>query len=361
MRPWVSRGSTFSAPKPPDRVKPAQPTNFNGVPMREPGRGKTYRSYSSYLFGVFMTALIPLLDAVMANDIARQADSARFAAVAGTITHSEVFQYRSNDGDVFTGADIRYRYAVNGRSFEGDTLRYSTAAFHSSERGWAERAVRKYPVGASVTVYYDPHDPAQSLLQPGFGGTELYLIMFMMVFNAAMVASWVFGGTALWRRWRGLPPQLPPVLRRADATRLRFAPHAGSLGALAGISGASFVGIMVQPLDASLADMQTAWALVLGAGAVLGALRWLERKSGAFDLIIREATVTLPDRFFRWRRPTLNRSTIAGVNVKPGWFFFMPAQVRIACTNGRTEILTAWHDADAAAALARQVAEQLDL
>jgi hypothetical protein len=305
------------------------------------------------------TVVVPILDAVMAYNIARQVHAAAFAQAPGTITHSEMGWYTDKDGDTFVAADIRYRYTVDGRAFEGDRLRFSTANFHTSETGWAERAVRRYPVGAAVSVHYDPRDPAQSLLQPGFGGTELFLIMFMTLFNAWAVGTWVAVGPSLWRRWRRLPPDLPPQFRDGDTTRVRFARHAGTFAALTGLGMGSAIGIGVLPLDASLAGMQAAWAMVAAGAAVLGLWYWRERRAGTFDLVIRKDAVTLPERFARPWRTTVARTAIAGVAVKPTWRGIFGNRVDLQLTEGRTRTIVAWYDEDAANALAAALNDAL--
>lgn len=311
------------------------------------------------VMGIVSTLVVPVLDGAIGYDIACQIDSSRFVAAPGKITHSEVVWWRDNDGDVVSDADIRYRYEVGGQTFEGDTDRYSTSHFHTSESGWAERAVRSHPVGASITVYYDPRDKAQSLLQPGFGGTELFLIMFMTPFNAVMLTTWLIGGPSLWRRLRGLPPRLPALLHDGAATRMRLAQNAGAVGALAGLGGASFVGILVQSVDARFGSMQTAWAAALTIAAIIGLWLWREQSSGAFDLIIREDTVTLPERLGRWPRATIERSAITGVTVKPGWRGLFANQIGLQCRDGRREKVAAWYDEAAANALAAQLNDAL--
>lgn len=303
--------------------------------------------------------VLPLLDAVMAYNIARQVEAAAFPQAPGTITHSEMGWYTDKDGDTFVAADIRYRYTVGARTFDGDRLRFSTANFHTSETGWAERAVRRYPVGAAVGVYYDPRDPAQSLLQPGFGGTELHLIMFMTLFNAWAAGTWVAAVPPLWRRWRKHPPYTPPQFRDGDTTRLRFARNAGTFAALTGLGLGAAIGIGVQPLDASLADMQAAWGAVAAGAAVLGLWYWRERRAGTFDLVIGKKTVILPERFARPWRTTVARTAIAGVAVKPTWRGIFGSRVELQLTDGRTRSIVAWYDEDAANALAAALNEAL--
>lgn len=314
-----------------------------------------------YLFGILWSLVVVLLDVLVGYDIARQTDSSRYVATTGTITHSEVVWWQDSDGDVFSDADIRYRYDVAGRTFVGNTYRYSTAHFHTSDSGWAERAVRSHRVGASVTVYLDPRDTARSLLKPDFGGSELYLIMFMAPFNAVMLTIWLVDGPWLWRRLRGVPQKLPAMFQDGATMRMRLVQNAGVVAALASLGAASFIGIFVKSVDASFASMQITWAVMLTVAALLGFWLWREQSGGAFDLIIGNNTVTLPERFGRWRRAMIERSAITSVTVKPGWRGLFANQIRIQCRDGRSEKIAAWYDEEAASALATQLNETLGI
>lgn len=57
---------------------------------------------------------------------------------------------------------IRFRYEVNGRSYESTTLSLGGKTFGG--RGDMSAYVSKYPRGATVEVYYDPADPSVAIL-----------------------------------------------------------------------------------------------------------------------------------------------------------------------------------------------------
>jgi hypothetical protein len=60
---------------------------------------------------------------------------------------------------------VLYEYDVNGQSYQNDHVRASDKLW----RGYASReaydTVDRYPVGATVTVYYNSADPQQSALE----------------------------------------------------------------------------------------------------------------------------------------------------------------------------------------------------
>lgn len=57
--------------------------------------------------------------------------------------------------------DITYRYEVKGRSYAGAQTNIRKV---SRERDTVERVLARYPVGATVTVHYNPDDPAEAML-----------------------------------------------------------------------------------------------------------------------------------------------------------------------------------------------------
>jgi hypothetical protein len=59
---------------------------------------------------------------------------------------------------------VSYRYSVQGTDYTGKRIR---AVSSYTSRGKAESELARYPSGATVTVYYDPADPASSVLVPG--------------------------------------------------------------------------------------------------------------------------------------------------------------------------------------------------
>ena len=62
---------------------------------------------------------------------------------------------------------IKYQYTVEGVTYTGD--RVSFGRIPSTAEG-VGIVLMQYPVGASVTVWYDPDDPDRAVLEPGASG-----------------------------------------------------------------------------------------------------------------------------------------------------------------------------------------------
>jgi hypothetical protein len=102
---------------------------------------------------------------------------------------------------------VRFLYEVDGRKYESD--RVSTGSSSASVRD-----VPNYPMGARVTVYYDPADPELAVLEPGLRWES---------FIAAMMGLVIFG---VWivlvgnNSWKSFEPWLTArALQQDDRSR----------------------------------------------------------------------------------------------------------------------------------------------
>lgn len=93
--------------------------------------------------------------------------STEWPTVTGTVTSSRV-QTTSRDGRNEYMPRVQYSYGVEGRSFTG--TRITASDEYQKNRGSAEDILVRYPSGASVAVFYDPQDPANSVLAQGMPG-----------------------------------------------------------------------------------------------------------------------------------------------------------------------------------------------
>ena len=85
-----------------------------------------------------------------------------WTTTTGTVTYSSAHESRR-----YRSVDIRYRYAVDGREYEGDRFRYGyTTAMGRLTSIEVSAAQAAYPVGSHPRVYVDPRQPARSVLEP---------------------------------------------------------------------------------------------------------------------------------------------------------------------------------------------------
>jgi hypothetical protein len=101
--------------------------------------------------------------------------SAKWPAVPGTITTStvieELIEDRSDNNDKIIRkihrfqVDLRYAYRVNQRDFVGTNVNWGWTPVYGL-RELAEKAASQYTQGRPVTVYYDPEQPGNAVLEP---------------------------------------------------------------------------------------------------------------------------------------------------------------------------------------------------
>ncbi len=60
---------------------------------------------------------------------------------------------------------VVYQYEVNGQRYQSQRIKAGEQFINVRVIGQAETTVNRYPIGATVTVYYDPKNPAESVLE----------------------------------------------------------------------------------------------------------------------------------------------------------------------------------------------------
>jgi hypothetical protein len=124
--------------------------------------------------------------------------SASWPTSPGMITRSEVTHSTDADGADSYQPKVTYEYLANNVEYESYTIKFGENSY--SSRGRAEDIAATYPVGRQVTVYYDPGDPGNSVLEPGVTGGSYIVLGIGVLF---VVISLVVGPLSLLFRHRG--------------------------------------------------------------------------------------------------------------------------------------------------------------
>ena len=90
---------------------------------------------------------------------------------AGTYSKEDTTRLTNEGSMELYLPEVRYRYAVKGRSFEGDTI--VVGSFSPMQHDEALDIVRPYRDGMKVRVRHDPSDPAHAVLQAGIAWTSV--------------------------------------------------------------------------------------------------------------------------------------------------------------------------------------------
>jgi hypothetical protein len=137
-------------------------------------------------FAVF--AALALLGGVFTLSEALYAHaSEHWPRTLGSIVTSRVSVEYDGDGPIYD-ADIRYRYVVDGHEYTCDRVRFG-GFWSFSWRRAADTFTERFPVGAPVTVAYDPAQPSRGVLEPGRAGQAYLKVLLFAVFAAASLAA----------------------------------------------------------------------------------------------------------------------------------------------------------------------------
>ncbi len=144
-------------------------------------------------FSVF--AAMGLIAVVIGYGVYAEDENAKtWPTTSGTITDNFISSDWTSDSHGSGGhysyyPNVVYIYQVGGTSYTG--YRISVMSSGSSDSSYAQSVLDYYYVGASVTVHYDPNDPARSLLELG-GAADYVFLIVGLVFTSIGV-----GGMAL--------------------------------------------------------------------------------------------------------------------------------------------------------------------
>lgn len=91
-------------------------------------------------------------------------DAQSWPSTAGTVLMSSVeWGHGSRRGSSYPV--VVYHYAVSGKSYQSQTIKAGEQFLSVRVMGTAQATVARYSIGANVTVYYNPANPAESALE----------------------------------------------------------------------------------------------------------------------------------------------------------------------------------------------------
>ena len=111
----------------------------------------------------------------------RQAEASQaWPSTSGRVVKTWVQETIERDDDGFTEykytPHIQYEYSAGGARYTGERLNFGFTSVYG-EMGPAEEALDLYPMGSQVTVYYNPEQPQDAVLDREMqGGVLGYVI-----------------------------------------------------------------------------------------------------------------------------------------------------------------------------------------
>lgn len=134
------------------------------------------KSFTGLFGGLFFLifGLIILIFAIQTSIVSIESED--WPTAEGIITSSMIDSYEERDTS--TGDDdfpptyttyyepkITYSYSVNGAEYSSDKISFSRTRFVIQSD--AQEVIEKYSTGTNVTVYYNPDNPSEAVLEPG--------------------------------------------------------------------------------------------------------------------------------------------------------------------------------------------------
>jgi len=121
--------------------------------------------------------------------------SRSWAAVPGIVGCADVVAACGGTGTRIYEAKIEYDYEVGGASYRSQTICVG-GELNTSFRDRAESRCAKYPVGAKVTVFYDPSEPGLACLEQRREGAWLGYVAgnAFALFGLLSIAGFFHGG-----------------------------------------------------------------------------------------------------------------------------------------------------------------------
>lgn len=137
------------------------------------------------LFPLLFLVVGLILLVIGARQLYQGEQSKAWPTVQGKIAVAELGKRVDRDSDNSTvsttySADISYDYIVDDVAYVNGDLHFGSVS--SSDPSSARRLLQRYPVGKVVTVYYNPAQPQQAVLEPGIAGVTWILPVIGLIF-----------------------------------------------------------------------------------------------------------------------------------------------------------------------------------
>lgn len=168
-----------------------------------PDSWKERLPFANSTFGVVALIFLPMavmLAALILNGFLKVRQARGWAQAQGRITRSRMASRSPPAGNEIGRTenvpDVTYSFSVRGRNYQGNRV-----SLGNISGPFADEALKRYPVGATVTVYYDPADPDSNVLErdapkgivKGCGG----VIAFFGVIGGCIYWAYAYGPGAL--------------------------------------------------------------------------------------------------------------------------------------------------------------------
>lgn len=138
---------------------------------------ETWIAVGSICFSQFVISAI-LLGIILMSQLSA-AKAKDWSSTTGTILMSMLEARRGSKGHMVNYPVVLYQYRVGGTDYQSRKI--------SPGMEWggsgAPAVVERYPTGSSVTVYYNPQNPAEALLERKAPSAMIWLWVTLILIN----------------------------------------------------------------------------------------------------------------------------------------------------------------------------------
>jgi hypothetical protein len=116
--------------------------------------------------------------------------SAGWQPIPARILDSRVEESESGSGEDYSvsySPIITYEYQTMGQSYRGNLIAFGSEGIGYGSRKKAEKVIARHPTGTPVTVYYNPADPSQSVLERNFNWSSAVSGIAIALISAWMI------------------------------------------------------------------------------------------------------------------------------------------------------------------------------
>lgn len=121
--------------------------------------------------------------------------SASWPTAQGEVIKSEVTRNTDGEGHTSYSPEVTYTYFADNQSRKSYTIKFGENSYGNKRT--ADEIAAKYPIGKSVTVFYDPQNPEKSVLEPGVSsGSYIVLgigVLFVVISLLVPIIAFFFG------------------------------------------------------------------------------------------------------------------------------------------------------------------------
>lgn len=168
---------------------------MNAKPISATSKAKGCSTVGGVLFGgIFFAAGAFFLWILVVNSMLLWSKARNWPTAEATISEAKIVESHDSDGSTYRAA-FKYEYTIDGKQFSND--RYGLMRFSGSRRG-AKKRLNQHPVGSKITIYYDPLEPEESLMNRQLGWEMLLgLIPIVFIVVGGGIIAWFATGRHL--------------------------------------------------------------------------------------------------------------------------------------------------------------------